>query len=311
MQALRIATRKSPLALWQAEYVRNLVTDYYPGTTVEIIGMSTEGDRQLDTRLASVGGKGLFMKELEQALLSDAADIAVHSMKDVTVDLPAGLEIATICEREEPADAMVSRKYSSLASLPPGGRVGTSSLRRKCQLAHAFPELEILDLRGNVNTRLARLDAGDFDAIILAAAGLIRLGMEDRITETINLDLCLPAVGQGAVGIECRSDDAETIRTLAALGHEDTAVCVAAERSLNRALGGGCHVPIAGYAVREGESLWLRGRVGDPGGERLLQAEARSSLADTESLGERVANDLLKMGAGEILEGVYRTVRGG
>jgi hydroxymethylbilane synthase len=266
--------------------------------------MTTEGDIRTGTPLASIGGKGLFMKELEQSLLAGEADIAVHSMKDVTVELPGGLVIAAACARGEPRDALVSNMYNSMEELPDGSRVGTSSLRRKSQLQYAFPSLMFVDLRGNVNTRLARLDEGAFDAIVLAAAGLIRLEMQQRITELIPEEQCLPAIGQGTIGVECRADDTETIDLLQCLADENTTRCLAAERSLNEALGGGCHVPVAGYAVLEGDDIYLRGRVGDPGGERLLLAEARGMASEPSLLGEKVAADLIAQGADTILQAV-------
>ena len=257
-KVLRIATRQSPLALWQAHYVKERLMACHPGLTVTLVPMVTRGDIILDTPLAKVGGKGLFVKELELALLEDRADIAVHSMKDVPVEFPQGLGLVTICEREDPRDAFVSNTYASLDDLPRGSIVGTSSLRRQAQLLTRRPDLQIRFLRGNVNTRLAKLDAGEYDAIILAAAGLIRLGFEQRITSPISIEDSLPAGGQGAVGIECRSADPEIHALLTPLHHADTAVRVTAERALNKHLNGGCQVPIACYAVLEGEQIWLR-----------------------------------------------------
>jgi hydroxymethylbilane synthase len=256
-----------------------------------------------------VGGKGLFIKELEQQLLDGEVDIAVHSLKDMTVDLPAGLQLAAICEREDARDAFVSGRHASLAALPRGARVGTSSLRRQCQLRANFPGLEIVDLRGNVNTRLAKLDGGEFDAIILAVAGLKRLGFEDRIRDAIDPGISLPAVGQGAVCIEARDGDAAVANLLAVLHDDDTARRVRAERAMNAALEGGCQVPIAGHALREGAQLWLRGLVGAPDGSRILRAEARGSVDDPESLGHTLAQQLLAQGAGEILNEVYGAAR--
>jgi hydroxymethylbilane synthase len=302
--SIRLATRKSPLALWQAHYVKRRLQDAHPDLNVEILGMTTEGDLRTGTRLASIGGKGLFMKELEQALLAGDADIAVHSMKDVTVDLPGGLVIAAALARGDPRDALVSNKFNSLENLPDGSRVGTSSLRRRCQLKYAFPSLKFVDLRGNVNTRLARLDEGAFDAIVLAAAGLIRLEMRQRIAGLIPEEQCLPAVGQGTIGVECRADDTGTISLLQSLADENTTRCLAAERSLNEALDGGCHVPVAGYALLEGDDLYLRGRVGDPNGERLLLAQARGIASEPTLLGETVAADLIAQGADAILKAV-------
>jgi len=269
------------------------------------VPMVSRGDKLLDSPLSKIGGKGLFVKELETALLENEADIAVHSMKDVPMDFPEGLGLFCICEREDPRDAFVSNTYTSLDELPPGSIVGTSSLRRQAQLLTRRPDLEIRFLRGNVNTRLAKLDAGEYDAIILAAAGLLRLGFEDRITSAISVDDSLPAGGQGAVGIECRSIDSEIHALLAPLHHQDTATRVTAERALNKHLNGGCQVPIACYAVLEGEQIWLRGLVGDPNGGLLLSAEARAPRSDAEALGVQVAEDLLSQGANDILKAVY------
>ena len=302
---IRIATRKSALALWQAEYVKARLEEAYPGLLVTLVPMVSRGDKLLDSPLSKIGGKGLFVKELETALLENEADIAVHSMKDVPMDFPEGLGLFCICEREDPRDAFVSNTFASLEELPPGSIVGTSSLRRQAQLLTRRPDLEIRFLRGNVNTRLAKLDAGEYDAIILAAAGLIRLGFEDRITSAISVDDSLPAGGQGAVGIECRSVDSEIHALLAPLHHQDTATRVTAERALNKHLNGGCQVPIACYAVLEGEQIWLRGLVGDPSGGLLLTAEGRAPRSDAENLGVRVAEDLLSQGANDILKAVY------
>ncbi|MFZ0788700.1 MAG: hydroxymethylbilane synthase, partial [Chromatiaceae bacterium] len=254
-ETLRIATRKSPLALWQAEHAAAALTAAHPGLVVEIVGMTTKGDRILDAPLAKVGGKGLFVKELEQGMLTGEADIAVHSMKDVPVDFPDGLHLAVILEREDPLDALVSNRFESLAALPAGARVGTSSLRRQCQLAARRPDLRIEPLRGNVNTRLAKLDGGDYDAIILAAAGLIRLGFESRIRARISPQDSLPAIGQGAIGIECRTEDPRVNTLISPLHHGDTALRVRAERAMNARLHGGCQVPIAGHATLAGGTL--------------------------------------------------------
>ncbi|WAG78851.1 hydroxymethylbilane synthase [Metapseudomonas furukawaii] len=302
---IRIATRKSALALWQAEYVKSRLEAAHPGLKVSLVPMVSKGDKLLDAPLAKIGGKGLFVKELETALLEHEADIAVHSMKDVPMDFPEGLGLYCICEREDPRDAFVSNTHDSLDALPAGSVVGTSSLRRQAQLLARRPDLKIQFLRGNVNTRLAKLDAGDYDAIILAAAGLIRLGFEDRIRASISVEDSLPAGGQGAVGIECRTADSEIHALLAPLHHLDTALRVTAERALNKRLNGGCQVPIACYAVLEGEQLWLRGLVGQPDGGQLLRAEARAASADAERLGVQVADELLQLGAGEILKAVY------
>ena len=300
---IRIATRKSALALWQAEYVKDCLEQAHPGLLVSLVPMVSRGDKLLDAPLAKIGGKGLFVKELETALLDNEADIAVHSMKDVPMDFPEGLGLFCICEREDPRDAFVSNTYDSLDALPPGSVVGTSSLRRQAQLLARRPDLKTHFLRGNVNTRLARLDAGEHDAIILAAAGLIRLGFEARIRASISVDDSLPAGGQGAVGIECRTADAEIHALLAPLHHAETAARVAAERALNKRLNGGCQVPIACYALLEGEQLWLRGLVGQPDGGLLLRAEGRGS--DAEALGVQVAEQLLAQGAEAILKAVY------
>ncbi|WP_162472281.1 hydroxymethylbilane synthase [Metapseudomonas resinovorans] len=302
---IRIATRKSALALWQAEFVKARLEEAHPGLKVSLVPMVSKGDKLLDAPLAKIGGKGLFVKELETALLENEADIAVHSMKDVPMDFPEGLGLYCICEREDPRDAFVSNRFDSLDALPAGSVVGTSSLRRQAQLLARRPDLKIQFLRGNVNTRLAKLDAGEYDAIILAAAGLIRLGFEDRIRSSISVEDSLPAGGQGAVGIECRSADSEIHALLAPLHHRDTAVRVTAERALNKHLNGGCQVPIACYAVLEGEQLWLRGLVGQPDGGQLLRAEARAAVADAEALGVKVADELLELGAGDILKVVY------
>jgi hydroxymethylbilane synthase len=300
---IRIATRKSALALWQAEYVKARLEQAHPGLKVSLVPMVSRGDKLLDAPLAKIGGKGLFVKELETALLENEADIAVHSMKDVPMDFPEGLGLFCICEREDPRDAFVSNTYDSLDALPPGSVVGTSSLRRQAQLLARRPDLKIHFLRGNVNTRLAKLDAGEYDAIILAAAGLIRLGFEARIRALISVDDSLPAGGQGAVGIECRTADAEIHALLAPLHHAETAARVTAERALNKRLNGGCQVPIACYALLEGEQLWLRGLVGQPDGGLLLRAEGRGS--DAEALGVQVAEQLLTQGAEAILKAVY------
>lgn len=302
---IRIATRKSALALWQAEYVKARLERAHPGLKVRLVPMVSRGDKLLDAPLAKIGGKGLFVKELETALLENEADIAVHSMKDVPMDFPEGLGLYCICEREDPRDAFVSNTHASLDALPPGSVVGTSSLRRQAQLLARRADLQIRFLRGNVNTRLAKLDAGEYDAIILAAAGLIRLGFEARIRSSISAEDSLPAGGQGAVGIECRSADSEIHALLAPLHHRETALRVSAERALNKRLNGGCQVPIACYALLEGDQLWLRGLVGQPDGGLLLRAEARAASGDAEALGVRVAEELLAQGAEAILKEVY------
>jgi hydroxymethylbilane synthase len=304
-RVIRIATRKSDLAMWQARYVQAALLEHHPEITVELLPMSTKGDRILDTPLAKIGGKGLFIKELEIAMQNGRADIAVHSMKDLPVAFPDGFGLHAICERENPFDAFVSNTFESIEALPQGAVVGTSSLRRQCQLRAFRGDLVIKDLRGNVNTRLAKLDAGQYDAIILASAGLIRLGMRDRIQQEINADISLPAVGQGAVGIECRNDDAELIALLAALNHDVTATRVKAERAMNARLEGGCQVPIGSYAVINGHSLLLRGLVGTPDGKTMLKSQAEGPLSDAEKIGEAVANELLTKGARSILDSLY------
>jgi hydroxymethylbilane synthase len=302
---IRIATRKSPLALWQANHVKSRLEALYPQLRVELLPMSTKGDKILDSPLAKVGGKGLFVKELELAMLAGEADIAVHSMKDVPVEFPTGLGLCIICEREDPRDAFVSPRFSSITELPAGSRVGTSSLRRQCQLRAQRPDLHILDLRGNVNSRLAKLDAGEYDAIILAAAGLKRLEMPERITALLSPEESLPANGQGAVGIECRLADSELLALLAPLEHTPTRQRVLAERAMNRALQGGCQVPIGSYSEVEGDQLWLRGLVGRPDGSRVLHAEIRGPLLQAEALGAALAGQLLDLGAADILAEVY------
>ncbi|ATP91902.1 hydroxymethylbilane synthase [Aeromonas caviae] len=305
-RTLKIATRKSPLALWQANFVKDRLEALHPDLQVELVPMSTQGDKILDTPLAKVGGKGLFVKELETAMLEGRADIAVHSMKDVPVEFPDGLGLHTICEREDPRDAFVSNHFNQIGELPQGAVVGTSSLRRQCQLRAARPDLVIRDLRGNVNTRLAKLDAGEYDAIILAAAGLKRLEMAHRIAAFIEPEQSLPANGQGAVGIECRLDDHELHALLAPLEHPETRIRVLTERAMNRALQGGCQVPIGAYALVQGEEVWLRGLVGSPDGARVIRDEIRGPLAEGEALGHTLAQRLLAAGADVILAEVYR-----
>ncbi|KOO56687.1 porphobilinogen deaminase [Rheinheimera sp. KL1] len=306
MNLVRIATRKSALALWQANFVKAELVAAHPGLQVELVPMSTQGDKILDTPLAKIGGKGLFVKELETAMLEGRADIAVHSMKDVPVDFPEGLMLHTICRREDPRDAFVSNSYQQLADLPQGAVVGTSSLRRQCQIKAMRPDLQIKDLRGNVNTRLAKLDAGEFDAIILASAGLIRLGFETRIASFLEVGTSLPANGQGAVGIECRSDDLVVQQLLAPLEHRETRICVLAERAMNRKLQGGCQVPIGAFAVLQQNELWLRGLVGQLDGSEILRSEIKGQASQAEQLGTQLAEQLLALGADRILDAVYR-----
>ena len=302
---IRIATRKSPLALWQAYFVKDALQAAHPGLEVELVTMVTKGDVILDTPLAKVGGKGLFVKELEVAMLEGRADLAVHSMKDVPVAFPEGLDLVTICDREDPRDAFVSNTYDSIEALPLGAVVGTCSLRRQCQLKEARPDLIVKDLRGNVNTRLAKLDAGDYDAIILASAGLKRLEMEDRIQSFIEPEQSLPAVGQGAVGIECRVDDERLIKLLEPLNHTDTADRVRCERAMNLRLEGGCQVPIGSYSLLEGDQIWLRALVGEPDGSKIVRGEIRGHRDDAEALGVQLAEELLADGAKEILDKLY------
>lgn len=302
---LRIATRKSPLALWQAEHVKARLEALHDGLQVELVTFTTQGDKILDTPLAKIGGKGLFVKELEVALLDGRADIAVHSMKDVPMAFPEGLGLIAIGERENPRDAFVSNRFTSLDELPAGSIVGTSSLRRQCQLRARRPDLQIRDLRGNVNTRLAKLDAGDYDALILASAGLKRLGFHDRIRADIAPEVSLPAVGQGALGIEARLSDTRAASLLAPLNDPATASRVTAERAMNRRLQGGCQVPIAGYAELQGDSLHLRALVGAVDGSEILRDEISGPASEAEALGTTLADRLLAAGAGRILSAVY------
>jgi hydroxymethylbilane synthase len=305
IKTIRIATRKSQLALWQAEFVKAELLKIQPDLQVELVAMTSRGDQLLDSPLSKVGGKGLFVKELEQAMLEDRADIAVHSMKDVPMEFPQGLKLSVICEREDPTDAFVSNHFESVEQLPLGSKVGTSSLRRQCQLKARRPDLEVISLRGNVNTRLAKLDAGEYDAIILASAGLIRLKMSERIRCRLAPEHSLPAGGQGAVGIELRSDASEIEKLISSLHHPQTAFCVEAERAMNLRLQGGCQVPIAAYAILEQDQIWLRGLVGEPNGEEQLVAEARGNKEDAEKLGIAVAEQLLAQGADRILAAIY------
>lgn len=319
-----IATRESALALWQAEFVKAELEKIHSGLQVELLGMTTKGDQILDSPLAKIGGKGLFVKELEAAMLDGRADIAVHSMKDVPMEFPEGLGLAVVCEREEPWDAFVSNQFGSIDDLPEGAVVGSSSLRRQAQLLAYRPDLQVKTLRGNVNTRLRKLDDGEYDAIILAHAGLLRLGFHDRIAQVIGQDISLPAVGQGAVGIECRSDDEELKALLAPLGHLETTLRVTAERAMNRRLEGGCQVPIAGFAqfvASDGSDstcvdpssghLHLTGLVGSPDGKECLKASADVVLAaataeqQATQLGIGVAESLLDQGADRILKSIY------
>lgn len=305
LNIIRIATRSSPLALWQAEEVSRRLKQIHPNLDVQLVTMKTKGDKILDAPLAKVGGKGLFVKELEAGMLAGEADIAVHSMKDVPVEFPEGLELALIMEREDPRDAVVSNRYQSLSELPAGALVGTSSLRRQTQIRERYPELKLDWLRGNVNTRLRKLDDGEFDAIILASAGLKRLGFEQRISSFLEPEESLPAIGQGAIGIEARSDDEAVKALIAPLADVDTSLLVQAERAMNETLNGGCQVPLAGYAVLDGDQLYLRGLVGEPDGSMVLRSEIRGLATDAVQLGIRLAEDLLAQGAGEILERLH------
>ena len=304
-KTLKIATRQSPLALWQANYVKDRLQQLYPDLTIELVPMVTKGDVILDSPLAKIGGKGLFVKELENALLNKKADIAVHSMKDVPMQFPEGLGLAVICQREDPRDAFVSHAYRTFAELPQDAVVGTSSLRRQCQLKALRPDLDIRSLRGNVGTRLSKLDNGDYDAIILASAGLIRLGLADRIASFIDVEQSLPAAGQGAVGIECRTDDMQVQALLAPLADAETTYCVRAERAMNNHLQGGCQVPIGGYAVLQQGQLYLRALVGDIDGSRIIRAEGKSAVENAEVLGVQIAEQLLAQGADKILQAIY------
>ncbi|MGM0564875.1 MAG: hydroxymethylbilane synthase [Pseudomonadota bacterium] len=306
MKTLRIATRQSPLALWQAEDVAHKLKALYPDLEVELVKMTTRGDKILDTPLAKIGGKGLFIKELEMGMLEGRADIAVHSMKDVPVDseFPEGLHLSVILEREDPRDAFVSNHYRHPDELPEGALVGTASLRRQCQILGHYPHLRTDVLRGSVGTRLGKLDDGQFDAIILASAGLMRLELEERITARLEPEVSLPAIGQGAVGIECRRDDRELNQLLAPLADTDTTTRLRAERALNARLQGGCQVPIAGYAELHGDQLHLRGLVGAPDGSVLYQSEQTGSQSEAEAIGLAVAEDLLSQGAGEVLAAI-------
>ncbi len=305
---IRIATRNSPLALWQANHVKALIEAENPEAQVELLGMTTKGDQILDRSLLKVGGKGLFMKELEEAMLDGRADIAVHSMKDVTLSLPEGLCISAVCAREVANDAFVSNNFSSLDELPKGSVVGTSSLRRISQLKHHYPTLVFKELRGNVNTRLSKLDAGEYDAIVLASAGLIRLGFQDRIKQHIPFDKSLPAVGQGIVGIESRSDDKEINKLLSALNDSESAICLAAERAVNAVLDGGCSVPIAAHAELSNKQLSLSALVGDVESGELIQVDGGvgvQTYADIESvtnLGQQLARELNQLGAQNLID---------
>lgn len=305
MSLLRIATRRSPLALWQAEHVKARLEELHPGLEVVLVPIKTQGDIILDTPLSKIGGKGLFVKELEACMLNGEADIAVHSMKDVPMEFPEGLKLGPIMERHAPTDALVSNTYNTLDEIPAGKVIGTSSLRRSCQLLASRPDLKVQWLRGNLQTRIGKLDAGEYDAILLATSGMQRMGLGDRIRQEIPAEISLPACGQGALGIELREGDEQSAALVAALNHTESETCVLAERAMNTRLKGGCQVPIGGYAIQKGDELWLRALVGEPEGSRVLRAEARGSAADPVGLGIQVAEDLLAQGAGEILSQVY------
>lgn len=303
---LRIATRRSRLALWQAEHVKARLEALHAGLEVSLVPLSTRGDELLEVSLAKEGGKGLFVKELEAALADGRADLAVHSMKDVPAELPPGFSLAAILAREDPRDAFVSSRYASLAALPAGAAVGTSSLRRQAQIAAGHPALEIRPLRGNVETRLAKLDRGDYAAIVLAAAGLKRLGLEGRIRGLLPVEVSLPAAGQAALGIECLAARAEVARAVAPLADDVTGACVRAERAVNRALGGSCSIPLGAYAELSGTSLRLRALVASPDGKRTARAEGEGDAARPEDLGLRLAALLRERGAAEILAALAR-----
>ncbi|HEY0675460.1 MAG TPA: hydroxymethylbilane synthase [Immundisolibacter sp.] len=303
MNLLRIATRQSPLALWQAEHVASLLTTVHPGLRVELVKMVTEGARILDRALNTAGGKGLFIKELEQGLAEGRADLAVHSMKDVPAELPPGFELPVFCAAADPRDALVAPQAGSLDALPPGARVGTASLRRGCQLLARRPDLVLVLTRGNVQTRLAKLDRGECDALLLAAAGLDRLGLASRISERLALDVMLPAVTQGVLGLECRAGDAAVMARIAPLHEPATALRVQAERAFAARLGGGCHTPLAAHAVLDGDRLHLSGLVGTPDGRQILRESLSGPAAQPQALGLALAQVLLERGAGAILAG--------
>lgn len=300
-QKIIIASRESLLAMWQAKFIQKCLGELYPQTEVSILGMTTRGDQILDQSLAKIGGKGLFIKELEQALEDGRADIAVHSMKDMPMNVPEGFKLAAITEREDPRDAFVSIHYSGLDALPEGSVVGTSSLRRESQLRAQFPHLEVHPLRGNVQTRLRKLDEGQYAAIILAAAGLKRLGLSDRIAALLSPEQSLPAVGQGALGIECRADRTDLVALMQPLHHQETAYCVEAERALSRVLGGSCQVPLGAFAEISNGTLQLRGFVAQPDGKRIVSDALNGKPETGITMGQQLAQKLITKGAGEIL----------
>ena len=306
MKKIKIATRNSPLALWQAEFVKKELIQAHTDIEVELIGMQTEGDRFLDSSLSSVGGKGLFVKELEESLLRNDADIAVHSMKDVVIDLPENLILPTIMKREDSRDVLISNRYKQINTIPDNSIVGTSSLRRQSQLKRLCPNIILKDLRGNVETRLRKLDDGEFDAIVLAAAGMIRLDLGNRITQFIPNSFLLPAIGQGAIGIECRADDSITQELIAPLNNKETSLCVLAERAFSRRLHGGCQLPIAAYASVEGKKIILKGLVAKLDGSEIIQSEKKGNFYDIESIGISLADLLVERGADVILKEVTK-----
>ncbi len=308
-EKIRIGTRKSKLALAQTNWVAGRLQELWPGLQVEFVKITTKGDKILDVPLAKVGGKGLFVKEIEQALLRKEVDIAVHSLKDVPSEVPDGLEVSVFPEREDPRDAVISAKGLGLSDLPEGARVGTSSLRRMAQIRAQWPHLEVVSLRGNLDTRLKKLDSGEFDCIILASAGLNRLNLADRVTEYLEPDRMLPAIGQGSLGIEFRTDDEGTRKILAPLHHETTAVCVQAERAFLNRLEGGCQVPIGGYCTMDEDGrLTLEGLVADELGKRIIRRSRQGSSTDPEALGETLGEEILEAGGKEILREVYGNV---
>lgn len=298
---IRIATRKSPLALWQANFVKQQLETFHPALVVELVPMVTQGDVLLESPLSKIGGKGLFVKQLEQAIMNGQADIAVHSIKDIPAVFPQGLTLSTVCQRDEMRDALISNQYQHLDELPHGAVVGTSSLRRQCQLRARYPHLQIKDLRGNVGTRLTKLDNQEYDAIILAAVGLKRLGLQNRIKQYIDTDLILPAVGQGAIGIESRADDKTLSELVAPLEDKNSRICIEAERAMNLALQGGCQVPIACLSQLENDSLTLCGLVGRIDGSEMIKAEITGDSTQAEALGRQLADNLLAQGAKAIL----------
>ncbi|OCG59081.1 hydroxymethylbilane synthase [Gilliamella sp. Nev5-1] len=303
---IRIATRKSPLALWQANFVKQQLLAAHPNLTVDLLPMTTKGDVLLDSPLSKIGGKGLFVKQLEQAILNNEADIAVHSIKDIPAEFPEGLALTTICKRDDVRDAFISNKYSNLDELPNNAVVGTSSLRRQCQLRAKYPHLQIKELRGNVGTRLAKLDNNEYDAIILAAVGLKRLALDGRIKQYIDTSLILPAVGQGAIGIETRINDKQILDILSVLDDKNSHICIQAERAMNKALQGGCQVPIACYSQLNNNTLLLEGLVGCIDGSNIIKASLKGSLTEAERLGQELANCLLKQGAKTILQELHQ-----